>query len=114
MPSLGIAPASWRLQRPLHDGAAGPAPVSGVFPTGGYLHLLEVRVHAIQLSPYHAGPPAHRPIRLGPVTGFLACCFPSGILSDRGKPLDPEIFLQIPPRSIGDTTERLAAQRSCS
>jgi hypothetical protein len=56
--------------------------------------------------------PAHRPIRLGTAAGFLACYFPSAALSDRGKPLDPEIFLHIPPYSIGDTTERLAAQSS--
>ena len=39
----------------------GPAPVSGVFPAGGYLHLLETGFQAIQPLPYRAGPPAHRP-----------------------------------------------------
>jgi hypothetical protein len=33
----------------------GIAPVSGVFPTDGGLHLLEIGIQAIQLSPYHAG-----------------------------------------------------------
>lgn len=37
------------------------ASVSGIFPTGGHLHRLEIRLQAIQLSPYRAGPPAHRP-----------------------------------------------------
>jgi hypothetical protein len=39
----------------------GPAPVSGVFPAGARFHLLEAGLHAVQLSPYRAGPPAHRP-----------------------------------------------------
>ena len=56
--------------------ATGPAPVSGIFPAGGPLHLLEIRIQAIQLSPYHAGPPAPRPVRLGTTTGFLACYCP--------------------------------------
>src|SRR3954453_18901140 len=32
-------------------------PVSVVFPADGNLHRLEIRLQAIQLSPYHAGPP---------------------------------------------------------
>ena len=51
----------------------GPAPVSGVFPMGGPLHLLEIRIQAIQLSPYHADLPARHPIRLGMTADFLAC-----------------------------------------
>src|SRR3954466_5443173 len=49
---------------------------------------LEIRVQAIKLSPYRAGPPTPRPRHLGPVVGFLAC---SGSLhlSDPGKPSDP-------------------------
>src|SRR5947208_13341224 len=90
MPSLGIAPTSWRLQRPSDYAATGPAPVSDVFPTGGYLHLLEIGIQAIQLSPYHAGPPARRPIRLGTTTGSLACSCPLH-LSTPGKPSDPGI-----------------------
>jgi len=39
----------------------GPVPVSGVFPAGVLLHLLETGIQAIQLSPYHADLPAPRP-----------------------------------------------------
>jgi len=38
----------------------GAAPVSGTFPADVTLHRLEIRIEAIQLSPYHAGPSAHR------------------------------------------------------
>ena len=58
--------------------AAGAAPVTGVFPAGVYLRLLETGIQAIQLSPYHADPPARSPIRLGTAAGFLACYFPLG------------------------------------
>jgi hypothetical protein len=36
-------------------------PVTGVFPAGVYLHLLETGIQAIQLSPYRADLPARRP-----------------------------------------------------
>ena len=39
----------------------GPAPVTGIFPAGVYLHLLETRIQAIRLSPYHADLPVRRP-----------------------------------------------------
>ena len=39
----------------------GPAPVTGVFPAGVVLRLLETGIQAIRLSPYHADLPAHRP-----------------------------------------------------
>src|SRR5262249_34362602 len=55
----------------------GPAPVTGVFPAGVVSRLLETGLQAIQLSPYRAGPPARRPLRLGPAAGFLACCCPA-------------------------------------
>jgi hypothetical protein len=49
MPSLGIAPhpegCTGQLMRPTQDAA----PVSGVFPAGVQLHLLEIVVQAIQL-----------------------------------------------------------------
>jgi hypothetical protein len=49
MPSLGIAPHPEgcidQLMRPTQDAA----PVSGVFPAGVQLHLLEIVVQAIQL-----------------------------------------------------------------
>jgi hypothetical protein len=32
------------------------APVTSVFPADGSLHLLEIGIQAIQLSPYHTGP----------------------------------------------------------
>jgi hypothetical protein len=35
-----------------------------------------IGVQAIQLSPYHAGPPAHRHGHLDPAAGFLACSCP--------------------------------------
>ena len=47
----------------------GPAPVTGVFPAGDFLPLLETGIQAIQLSPCHAGPPEHRPQRLDPASG---------------------------------------------
>ena len=54
----------------------GPVPVSGVFPVGAVLHLLETRLQAVWLSPCRADPPARHPIRLGRAAGFLACCCP--------------------------------------
>ena len=69
----------------------GPAPVSGVFPADENLHLLEATIQVIRLSPCRADLPAHRPVRLGTVAGFLACCFPLIVLSDSGEPSDPEI-----------------------
>jgi len=49
MPSLGIAPRpggyAGQLMRPAQDAA----PVTGVFPAGVQLHLLEIMVQAIQL-----------------------------------------------------------------
>jgi hypothetical protein len=60
----------------LNDSPQGPAPVSGVFPAGVDLHLLETGIQAIRLSPYHADPPARRPVHLGTAAGFLACYFP--------------------------------------
>jgi hypothetical protein len=36
------------------------------FPADATFHLLEIGIQAIQLSPYHAGPPEHRPQRLDP------------------------------------------------
>src|SRR6266498_2901265 len=77
MPCQGIAPAPQeeRGGRPSIP-PQGPVPVTGVFPAGVYLHLLETGIQAIQLSPYRADLPARRPIRLGTAAGFLACYFP--------------------------------------
>ena len=63
MPSLGIAPipggapAIWSCGR--RDGTGFRR-----FPAGVTLPLLEIRVEAVQLQPYRAGPPARRPYAL--------------------------------------------------
>src|SRR6266568_5996258 len=102
MPSLGIAPhpggCVGRPPMPTQDAA----PVSDVFPADGILHRLEIRVQAIQPSPYHAGPAAHRFIRLNTTAAFLACYCPLSF-SDPGEPSDPGTFLQVPPNCVGDT-----------
>jgi hypothetical protein len=54
----------------------GPVPVSGVFPAGAILQLLETRLQAITLSPYRADLPARHPIRLG-----VSCRFPGMLFS---------------------------------
>ena len=80
----------------------GAAPVSGVFPADDALHLLEIGIQAIQLSPYHAGPAAPRFIRLSTTAAFLACCCPLH-LSDPGKPSDAGTSLRVPPGCTGNT-----------
>src|SRR6266545_3002339 len=60
----------------------GPVPVSGVFPVGAILHLLETRLQAVWLSPCRADPPARHPIRLG-----MDCRFP-GMLFSPGYPFE--------------------------
>jgi hypothetical protein len=55
----------------------GPVPVSGVFPAGATLHLLETRLQVIRLSPYRAdlpGTPSHTPGHVLPV--FWHAIFP--------------------------------------
>jgi len=69
MPSLGIAPDPEGCDGAFHQAIAGPAPVSGVVPADVNFHLLEIGIQAIKLSPYHAGPPKHRPQRLDPASG---------------------------------------------
>src|SRR6266851_9802867 len=108
MPSLGIAPHPGGCISNSTIPMQNAAPVSGVFPADVTLRRLEIGIQAIQLSPYHAGPAAPRFIRLNTVAAFLACYCPLH-LSDPGKPLDPRIFLQIPPNWIGDMTGRLVA-----
>jgi hypothetical protein len=89
----------------------GPVPVPGVFPAGAALHLLETRLQAITLSPYHADLPARHPIRLG-----VSCRFP-GMLFSRTSfriPVSHQIQRQsplVPARCAGDTTVRLMAHR---
>src|ERR671916_428753 len=53
----GRRPVLRRLRRPPTTPTQSAAPVSVVFPADGNLHRLEIRLQAIQLSPYHAGPP---------------------------------------------------------
>ena len=89
--------------------AQDTAPVSGVFPADDELHLLEIRIQAIKLSPYHAGPAAPRSIRLDTAAAFLAG-YCSRHLTDQGKPSDPETSLRVSPSSAGDITRRLVAQ----
>jgi hypothetical protein len=88
MPSLGIAFSSEVCGKSLDTLPQGRTPVPGVFPAGVALHLLEIRVQAIQLSPYHAGPPSGRPYAWARPNGFLACCF-SHSLSGPGEPSGP-------------------------
>jgi hypothetical protein len=88
----------------------GPVPVSGVFPTGVLLHLLETGIQAIQLSPYHADPPARRSRRLDTTAGFLACYFPRFTFRITSQPSDPETSPLVPARYASDTTLRLVAQ----
>src|SRR5690349_19890549 len=108
MPSLGIAPHPGGCvglpTRPSQDAA----PVSGVFPTDGALHLLGIGIQAIRLSPYHAGPSTRRLIRLSTASDFLTCSCPLH-LSDPGISSDAGTFLRVPPNYIGDPTSRLAA-----
>src|SRR3954463_2172146 len=108
MPSLGIAPhpggCVGRPTKPTQD----VAPVTGVVPADATLRLLEIGLQAIQLSPYRAGPSAHRPVRLGTAADSWHALVPSS-LSASGKPSDPGTSLQVPPSCAGDTARRLAA-----
>jgi len=88
-------------------------PVTGVFPAGVYLHLLETGIQAIQLSPYRADLPARRPIRLGTAAGFLACYFPRSPFQGQVSHQIQRHLLSIPARCAGDTTVRLMAHTVC-
>jgi hypothetical protein len=112
MPRQGIAPAPRRI------------PASGSQPCGRGRRRFRAsfrRVHfstfwrlgfrQSQLSPYRAGRPAHRPIRLGTATGFLACCCPLH-LTDPGKPSGPQTPPPICARYTGYTTVRLVAHEA--
>jgi hypothetical protein len=89
----------------------GPVPVSGVFPAGAALHLLETRLQAITLSPYHADLPARHPVRLGVSCRFTGMLFSH--VSFRTQ-VSHQIQRQsplVPARCAGDTTVRLMAHR---
>ena len=75
------------------------------------MHLLEIRFQPIQVSPYHADPPARHPIRLGMTAGFLACAFPLH-LSDLGLAIRSRDIPPISPRSAGDIALRFVAQEA--
>jgi hypothetical protein len=113
MPSLGIAPRSGSCLGRAGIPRQSTASVSGVFPTDGILRLLEIRLQAIQLSPCRAGPSTHRSLRLDTTVDLLSCSR-SLILSEPGKTSDPETSSQVSPDYIGNTTERLVAQRPLS
>jgi hypothetical protein len=77
MPRQGIAPAPQRIAASTcSPHSRGRRRLQASFRRVPGSHLLETGLQAIQLSPYRADPPAHRPVRLGTVTGFLACYFP--------------------------------------
>jgi len=88
----------------------GSVPVSGVFPAGATLHLLETRLQAIRLSPYRADLPARHPVRLGMNCRFPGMLLSPTTLSGPGQPSDPETSPLVPARCAGDTTLRLVAQ----
>ena len=71
MSSLDIAPAPEDCSGPEFSPPQGLAPVSGDFPVGAKLHRLEIGLQAIQLSPYHAGPPDPSSRTPGPTTGCV-------------------------------------------
>jgi hypothetical protein len=62
----GRRPVLRRLRRPPTTPTQNTAPVSVTFPADENLHRLEIRLQAIQLSPYHAGPPDTPPLTTGP------------------------------------------------
>src|SRR5947208_8468591 len=84
----------------------GPVPVSGVFPVGAALHLLETRLQAVWLSPCRADPPARHPIRLGMDCRFPGMLLSPTTLSGPGQPSDPETspLVSAPARAIHQCT----------
>jgi hypothetical protein len=89
----------------------GPVPVSGVFPAGSTLHLLETRLQAVWLSPCRADPPARHPIRLGMDCRFPGMLLSPTTLSGPGQPSDPETTPLVSARCAGDTPVHLMAHR---
>jgi hypothetical protein len=111
MSSLGIAPCHGRYVGHASKPSQDMASVSVAFPMDANFHRLEIGVQAIQLSPYHTGPSAHRPWQLSPVTDCLACSGPHH-LSDPGKPSGPGISLQFLPAEPG--IQQGASWRTCT
>jgi hypothetical protein len=107
----GRRSAPRRLCRPPSTPTQGTAPVTDVFPADGNLHPLEIGLHAIQPSPYHAGPPSAPPLTPGPSRRVCWHALVPFTFRHPGKPSDPETSLRVPPGSTGDTTERLAAHK---
>jgi hypothetical protein len=84
MPRQGIAPAPQRIAASTcSPHGRGRHRLQASFRRVPGSHLPETGLQAIQLSPYRADPPAHRPVRLGTVTGFLACYFPRSPFGSR-------------------------------
>ena len=84
MPRQGIAPAPQRIAASTSSPhGRGRHRLQASFRRVPGSHLPETGLQAIQLSPYRADPPAHRPVRLGTVTGFLACYFPHSPFGSR-------------------------------
>jgi hypothetical protein len=84
MPRQGIAPAPQRIAASTcSPHGRGRHRLQASFRRVPGSHLPETGLQAIQLSPYRADPPARRPVRLGTVTGFLACYFPRSPFGSR-------------------------------
>jgi len=84
MPRQGIAPAPQRIAASTcSPHGRGRRRLQASFRRVPGSHLPETGLQAIQLSPYRADPPAHRPVRLGTATGFLACYFPHSPFGSR-------------------------------
>src|SRR5687768_3486573 len=110
MTSLAIASRPGGCVDPADMSTQDMTPVSGIFPVDDTLRQLEIRIQAIQLWPYHAGPATRRSQCLDTAMTSMACCCPLH-LSDPGKPSEPGTSLQVPPNRVGDTTRRLVAHR---
>src|SRR5215212_3526206 len=100
MTSLAIASRPGGCVDPADMSTQDVTPVSGIFPVDDTLRQLEIRIQAIQLWPYHAGPATRRSQCLNTAMASMACCCPLH-LSDPGKPSDPGTSLQVPPNELG-------------
>jgi hypothetical protein len=90
----------------------GEAPVTCVFPVDGPLHLLEIRLQAIQLSPISRGVPrCIAPLRLDRPSIYCHAAVPL-CLSTPGEASGPGTYLRIPPGYTGNTTGRRVAHHA--